>query len=379
MSVDPALVARHVAALDAGARAALLADCLAARGETVARDGRVVRVDDGDRTVAVAGGSWPADAPDPDLTFDVDDLRDLLLYGLDRPAADRVATAHLGAPLADLRPPRRGRALARRVAPSLVVLVVLVAAAAAVAGPLAGAPGAVTPTPAAPDGETGPERTPDAGTPAGETPDGPPPGVGAAGVTDPDALAAAHDRERPPSYRVAVTTERTAPNTEIRRNVTMRVAGDRYLATATLRVGGDRVDAETVYGDDRGRWAATTAGDVRTVRRLDAGETGLPSVDPAATGGERVAAALRTQETNVSGLERTADGRAVYRVVGRGPPPTSEAETYRVVALVSPDGFVVSLTVEYTLGGLQDGARRFAWRYGWGPEAVERPAWVPTG
>ena len=54
LSLDPSLVAARLRRLDPGARAAVLADCRRARGESVERDGATVRTRRGDETLVLA-------------------------------------------------------------------------------------------------------------------------------------------------------------------------------------------------------------------------------------------------------------------------------------------------------------------------------------
>jgi len=362
-------VLARVRRLDAEARAALLADCLAARGDAVTRTGATVRVEraDGERRLSTV------DDPAADRTLDAADLGDLLRYGLARPDADRVAESHLGAPLDDLRPPLavrvRGWATATETAALVALLLV-------VAGMAVGATGGGTVDRAPADAEAPNASTGTVGAPAATPtpPDtaSPPsasavaevPGLSPGGVTDLSALAAAHERARPENYVVRVSSERRASDYDVvRENVTLHVEGDRFRAAVTA-VDDGRTRRATVYGDGTGEWVTAERNGSRTVARLGPNQTGPTAVRPETVGAEGVWDALAAPETAVYGpVER--DGRTVYRVVGTGVPQTeTEAVTsYRAVAYVRPDGFVVRLVVEYTLIGPRQSERRFAWTF----------------
>ncbi|MFB6168220.1 MAG: hypothetical protein ABEJ43_05165 [Haloferacaceae archaeon] len=382
MSIDTALVAARLRRLDPDARAAVLADCRRARGETVERDGVTVRVDRGGETVTFA----TSEAADADRVVDAAALCDLLCYGLARRDADRIATRHLGAPLGDLRPPlaRRVAARASALATPAAVFVLVVAVAGVVVGGVAAGPdgsGAAS-TYSATSSTTTPSPT--ATVPL--TPIGGPvapevsrvPGLGFGEVTDLQTLANAHERTGPDAYVARVKTAWVAPNSDvIARNVTLRVDGDRYRAAVVVRRNGDEAYRATVYGTGETRWVRTR-GDSASVRRLRANATGPADVDPATLGATGVRAALATPETNVTGPVDYA-GRTAYRVVGTGVPPneTDVVETYRVTAYVRPDGFVYAMTVEYTRPGPRGSQRRLEWRYLRTNATVERPLWLP--
>lgn len=384
MSLDTALVASHVRRLDPDARAAVLADCRRARGESVAREGAVVRVERGGETLVVA----TRDDPEADRVVDATALRDLLCYGLDRRTADSIAERHLGAPLADLRPPLSRRVVARASALAVpVALLVLVAVVAgAVVGGVAGGPDQ-TPEPptVTTETETGTETETTATATLRPAPaDGPVapevsqvPGLGVDGVTDVERLARAHDRVRPDAYVARARTVRVASNYDVvTRNVTLRVDGDRYRAEAVTNRGGETTRSATVYDDGDERWAGTRRGGEFSVRQLAANETGPAGIDPATLGQSGVRAALATPETNVTGPTEY-EGWPAYRVVGTGVPPdeADSLKTYRVTAYVRPDGFVYAMVVEYTLLGPRISDRRLEWRYIRAGATVGQPLW----
>jgi hypothetical protein len=97
-----------------------------------------------------------------------------------------------------------------------------------------------------------------------------------------------------------------------------------------------------------------------------------------------VAEYLSTPETTVEGPRNTArgpsSGPTLYRLVGRGTPPTMDADevrNYTAVALVDRDGLVRELTVTYTrVAGTGSYRVRKEWTYGYlGETTVEPPGW----
>ncbi len=333
------------------------------------RTGTVVRVERAgtERRLAVV------DDPTADRVLDAADLRDLVRYGLARADADAVAKRHLGAPLDGLRPPRSRRV--RRRATDVAAPAALVALVLLVVGVAVGATGGGTFDRPQASGDGPGASTGAAGAPAATpTPRGtvsPPspsevaavPGLGPEGVTDLAALAEAHERARPEDYVVRVSRERTASDDVVWENVTLHVEGSRYRAVVTA--GGEgRTRRATVYGDESGRWVAAERSGTPTASRLGPNQTGPTEVRPETVGAEGVRDALATPETAVYGpVER--DGQTVYRVVGTGVPQTETGAvtSYRAVAYVRPDGFVVGLVVEYTLIGPRQSSRRFGWTF----------------
>ncbi len=283
----------HLRHLDGEDLAALVADLYAARGYGTTREGGLVRATTSGETLRVwvprAAGTARPDRPvDAVVTLDgrardhadarqldAAALAEMLVYAVDRSVARALCDRHLNAPPGDLAPPpwtraRRGlRNVAdgrTRVAFVGVALLVLAAALGAVGWVLAGtAPAEDDPAEAATDpgsdvpqiGST-PVATADYGTPAtgdsGATPAGDseasiladdelPPGVTEAGITDLDALAAAHDHvasNRSHTLYLDRYPLRAAPNgSRVQHDVTVTAAGGEYLVTM------DTVDSPT--------------------------------------------------------------------------------------------------------------------------------------
>jgi hypothetical protein len=373
--IDVDVLDARLRRLDPAARAAVVADCWAAAGDDVAREGTTVRVrrDGCERTLSTVAD------PAADRVLGVADVRAALLYRVDRPAADRVARAHLGAPLAEVRPPLRRRAasVARGLAtPAAALVAVALLVLVAVAGVGVGD----EPTPAANESATvGTEAGPFGGSPPGAPPRNvTAPGLGPEGVTDIDRLAAAHERARPASYEVWVDAERPASNGDVvRRDVDVRVDGERYLAEVRVERGETVLSRDAVYGDGTDRYAASIRNGTVTTRTLPAEATGPAGVDPAALGAAGVRDWLAANETRVVRAVRDEE-RTAYRVVGTGVPEVARGtvESYRVEAWVRADGFVVDLTVEYVVVGPRQPRRAFEWSYGDDAATVTRPNWV---
>jgi hypothetical protein len=111
----------------------------------------------------------------------------------------------------------------------------------------------------------------------------------------------------------------------------------------------------------------------------------LPALNPDNVALGLVARYLSTPETavegRISGNARDGTGSpTLYRLVGRGTPPTmdaNEVRNYTAVALVDRDGLVRDLTVRYTvIDGEETYRVRQEWTYGYlGETTVDPPAW----
>jgi len=370
VSTDRSALLARLRRLDPAARAAVVADCWAAAGHDVERDGATVRVAgvDGERRLSTV------DDPAADRTLDAAAVREALLYRVDRADADRIAEAHLGAPLDGLRPPLADRAAdaARALAtPAVLVAVVLVVAAGGLVGGTGGEVSDETPT-AAPTPTPTPAPTATALAPTRNVAA---PGVGPGGVTDLAALAAAHERARPDAYVVWVDFERG--DGAVVRDVDLRVDGDRYHAEVEVERDGRTTNLAAVYGDGRARRALVVSDEVSTTQRLGPTEAGPAGVDPEDLGAEGVGYWLSTPETRVTGVVEN-EGWTGYRLVGSGVPPDRGAavESYRFEAVVGSDGFVGHLVVEVELAGAETDDRRFEWTYGERSPTVTAPGWV---
>jgi hypothetical protein len=370
VSCDRSALLARLRRLDPATRAAVVADCWAAAGHDVEREATAVRVE-------ASGGRRrlsTVDDPTADRVLDAAAVREVLLYRVDRPDADRIAERHLGAPLDGLRQPlgRRAASAVRALAtPATVVLAVVLVGA---AGGLVGGEGADQPTTAT--ATATPSPAPATSSPA-PTRNVTAPGLGPDGVTDLAALASAHGRARPDAHVVWVDFERG--DGAVVRDVDLRVDGDRYRAAVRVERGGRVTSRAAVYGDGRERYALI-ADEEQTTRALQPTEAGPAGVDPQDLGAEGVRYWLSAPETRVTGVLEN-EGWTGYRVVGTGVPPTRTAavESYRFEALVAPDGVVGHLVVEFELADAEDGDRRFEWTYGEQAPTVTRPDWVERG
>jgi hypothetical protein len=372
---DPDVVEYHLRRLDTAACRAFVADLWAARGFETTRDGDVVVAVRGDESQVVypVAGRRP---PTPDRPVDVvvapagaredaddaryldaTDLREMLLYAVDRDVAADVCTRHLGASPGELPPPlptrlrSRGEAVASVIRSTPFVLVVALSLAV-----LAGA--TLDPPVATGDDQRGaaptPAETPTA-TPPPDTAATPAVGVDQSGVTNLSALAAAHSRAlETRSYTVWVDYSRPRgwePNgTRIQRDVDIAVSGDRYLGTTAIEMADNRTPLQEVYYDGRDWYIADTSGEKTRYRHVHA-SGGAPDLDadPSTLRYTLVTQYLSTPETAVT--ERVdRDGRTYYRVVGRGRPTglgVHGVEDYSVVAYVDSRGLVRDLTARY--------------------------------
>jgi len=228
------------------------------------------------------------------------------------------------------------------------------------------------------------------------------PGLTRTGVTDVDALVAAHRR---------VTANRSFVWVE-RRGRVFGDSGD--IATASVAVRNRtvaHVESPTVYrvwtrqnsvrlGSESvgvASYSAYADGQTRHVRyTLDArasdGDIGASGTEDryrtldavsvhesdhvggAATGGIRNFLAVENATVSVTRV----DGRTYYRVRSRQPPLASSGQirNYTVTATVSPDGFVRSLDVSFVWATAPPRKVRYAFAYGDVDETtVDPPAW----
>jgi hypothetical protein len=434
MARDPVAVESRLRRLDGEALAALVADLWAARGFETRRAGGVVVATRDGRTsrIAVRGLGGPTDGPvdvavDPrgrrarrgaagsaDRTgarvVDAAALREMLWYAVDRETAATLCERHLGTPPDRLAPPLAVRLRRRLRVPSLpdgrdrrrgprspfsgprsaplsrspvalAVALVLLAGVAGAAGVALTDDGRVrggaTPT-AEPTAAAVPSDTPRPVFPGLAAV----PGVTAAGVTDPAALAAAHDRALGDRYSLWIDVYRPAdgaPNSTVRqRDVDVSVAGDRYLLEAALeRDRGDR-PLLAVYDDGERLYVTDYRNGTVERRALPANATS-PATVPSPDVLRRVIVTryLSTPRTNVSTVVEE-DGRQYYRVVGTGAPAGDLAGVtdYTVVALIDGRGLVADLSARYVVETPEGRVPvRFEATYGNTREPFDPPAW----
>jgi hypothetical protein len=335
-----AVVASHVARLDADATAALVADLWAARGfETRREGGDVVATGRGEpRRIRVGAGEGATDPPDVVVSLrdgrgehgaapgarvvDSEGLAGMLRYAVDRETARALCERHLGAPPGALRPPvgerlrarlGRLRTAADRLDPgaadppvvpaSFLVGVLVLLAVGVVAGvALTGTPGA----PSADAGGTGtggggaveplsvPESTPvGASTSSSPTPDpdaeptGAPvrnasvvPGLTEDGIADLSGLAAAHARGLlGRSYTLWMDTYRPPggdPDAEPVQFDTDVAVADDRYLVEENRGEEPRERLRTVYHDGADWYVANETGDGRRYERVTLREPSPP-------------------------------------------------------------------------------------------------------
>lgn len=384
--VSPATFRRLLGSLDGAEFEAFVADLWAARGREATRRDGFVAVSGGPgegvhRLVCVPRKSatdrdLESASVDPDVVVCArdsrrlaeaarardarfvgpDDLRTMLLYGLDRAAAQALVETHFGRSLVGPTAVDSGHwpQLAADWSRFGSAAAVVFLAAVLVVGGLYGLPDGVdtgvTATPAPVAGTTQP-TTPvasDAGYP---------PGFDASGVTDADALAVAHRRAvADRTYDLLVLHQGSVDLLDPGRAwATSRQTVDRVGPTRFhYRVTGIDVAAAdneslVIYDD--------YADGETTYRRV----AGTPSVTyrrgplPGAAGGAftalgeaYVARFLATTESRIEVIERPNQTR--YRVTATGSPLRIgwPVANYTAVAVVSEDGLVHRLAVEYT-------------------------------
>ncbi|MFK8214365.1 hypothetical protein [Haloferax volcanii] len=356
-------------------------------------------------TVVVALGDptrTRREAPDDARILALDDLFDLVRYGLPAGRGDDLVADHFGVRLDDLPADDRGvgargadeaggavvaplsRPLSSLPVAPLVFVALLLAAVVVTAGPggvpvlgeALGGHGSSTPTPAA----TTPEPTP---TPE---PRAVAPGVTTASVENATRLAAAHRRAAANrSYRWTLRYRESIAGDETGREVeAVRVEAPNVYVSEVERAGQLRAfprptASEDAYADGATRYARRPAEpDGVAARVLDPDVRDGPGRQ-ASRAARYLDWYLSTDETSVTRVESVTNataesGTALYRVQGRGTDfPRSRG--YRVEAIVEEDGFVRSMRVAYET---RDGLGVEVW-FAYdavGGTTVTRPAWL---
>jgi hypothetical protein len=423
---------RWLRRLDEDAFTAFLADLYASRGRavTVRDDGAVVLSDEG-RVLAPVASAWrlrnprlPADAdavvaarPTPRIDrlaareglplVGPADLRNVALYGIDRRDAERLFAAHFDASpvVAGPVPAHEGddgvlAGMGDVSAASVAAVVIVALVVAALLGPFG--PGV---SPAANDAgqaESGPVVV----GPSVPTDDGAesalfPPGIGATGVTDAEALADAHaDAVAGRSYRIVLRQSGTRDwsgrvwrgvwqqaEVEDPRHFRYTVTGYARDRAAESRSGETPANDTDDDGDELVQYTAYADGEQIFVRvdgrnesfyrypvRIDENGHGLFE-QRASAAVERYLNASRTR------VRRVDDTRYPFRVVATGTPESvprpANVSDYRAEASVGSDGFVSVLVVSYdrTVG---DETREVSYRMEYASMdavTVSRPGW----
>jgi len=422
---------RRLGALPPEERAAFVADLLAARGWTVEREGCLLTATRDGRRKRVAVGSppgattveevivvpprgWRPERPGNTTrarrraseagaeVVTLEDIRLRLLYGLDRTTADALLAEHLGIGIGgETGPvplPRSGDGSLRRLAAVALATAVILSVALTGWGLPAGdrsdrpASGgtAGTDTPVAvPGGAVGADA---AAGPTESRATGPPPGLADDGLRSIGVLTRSHLealRARRgmsmnatfagPRFLTGFDTFRSGFDAGDRVTVEVLVESpDRYRIRRHARFpGGLTGGSETTlerFADGRAEYRRIESG---TDRRFDRRQLSTARDGPAEVVGWTRTVFPRYLNTSESRVERVANGSAVaYRVVATGQPRRLDHESrdYRAVAVVTPDGFVERLDVEYTHP--PTGATvRVSVRYGRTVAGVEPPAW----
>lgn len=277
-------------------------------------------------------------APDGDACFDTDGRRvdatvltTALRYAVPPAVTTTLCERHLGVPPEALAPPLSVRI--RQSAGALSVATVLLAVAVAVVV-VSGGPG---PVPTTTDSST----TETAGSSRA-------PGLGAREVTDLSALSLAHTRALAnQSYvlRYACRGPSTwgSGDTQVRREATATVAGDRFILSTRVGQNGTWTTNRTVYHDGSNWYVADHRSGA--YRRVPEGVGALSFVGgPEELRQTLVPTYLSTPETRVN---RNGDR---YEVIGRGLAGgvnREGARNYTVRAEIDRDGVVRALTSEY--------------------------------
>lgn len=451
-------VAARIRRLDAAGGRRLVADLWAARGSEIHPpesgrwadgSGAVVETVRDSETVTLGVvspsrlGATPVPDPEPDVVvvlgdpasvtgrlggdtrvLDASDLAEMLLYAVDRPAADDLCERHLGAPPRELRLPAvaavRGRLRsvgsstpafgAGLRAAGFGLAVVLLAVGLVTLGGSEGSgpatPGAGLDAASSGAGDPGESAAAVSAEDAGEFPETYPqgtagllpPGVTQGGIDDAAALGRAHSQrlaER--SYALTLTRHQPAtngtatpatpsldrylfgslPQPGVTHTTAFAVAGDAYRSRATLESGDGTTVRASVYFTD-GEWhvAAPLYGNTSFRSAPVRGSVG-PVPETLRTG--VVDRYLSTPETELTGVVER-DSRRLYRIVANGTPrqfPDLFTRNYTAVALVDSHGVVHDLSVSYDLVSDDNRATvETSVSYGsFGAVAVRPPPW----
>jgi hypothetical protein len=310
------------------------------------------------------------------------DLRESLLYDVDRDRARELLTEHFGASLTAQSAPVDGAALAAAVA----VVVVLAGAAAVGAAGFGAAPSPATPSPTGTPPAADAGVTDEGATPAPNTVSTFPPGLDDDGVRSLAELATAHRTAvEGRSYHLLFEQRRSRDVAEgewveTRQSVTVENRTNYRLVV-------DGIDPRRAPEDPRVRYVAYADGERVYVKAWDENGTAR-YVDRTVTPGEESRFArtasnslLRYLDTDRSDLSRVVyRGREVYLLTAVGSPQRipGNVTDYRASAIVYPNGFVPELEARYTVVD-DEGPRRVAIRYvhrDVGSATVDRPSWL---
>lgn len=401
--VAPGAFGRLLRSLDDERLAAFVADLWAERGRETTVEGATVVATGGPfggrQRIRCVTGTWRRHPEVPPMADGVDvvvaaretrhlrtavagrdvrllgpeDVRRMVLYAVDREAAERLFAAHFGRPLALDEPATRlrGRLPAgttpARLGVGLLVVLAVGLALGAVGGdgslaldarPVEVAPAPVTsPPPAAghhPTADGGRSPGPESGARSALRY---PPGIGPSGVTDASSLAAAHRAAVAATSWDLLLVHRGSKDlldperrwVASRQTVDRRSASRYWYRVTGLERAGDGEFSTTIYDDyadgtdNYRRIAGTPAPEYRRTRLPRAGGDGVF----AAAGASYVRRYLATSESRVEVVE-TGNGTR-YRVVATGTPSEilAPVSNYTAVAVVGRRGAVYRLTVEF--------------------------------
>ncbi len=396
MSEEEEAVAAALRGLDREELSAFVADLWAARGWDVERDGDVIRVRNGDEERALApipatrlgARSVPEAAdttvtPDPGTVgesgtriVDAERLVEMLRYGVPPEATERLATEHLGAPVADLDLPaavRGRRALGTLPLRRLGVSVALLAVAATLALTLplnsllaagtAPADSNDTGNAAAPASVVSSNAEPATTVPRTEIDL---PGLNESAITAASVVSAHRATLYRLPYEMGMTQTVTVPDGETRiRTRTVAQVGERY----TLEERGDGIENRELYDNGTATFVATFENDSRVYRRV---AEELP--DPRNESVQHVSSYLATEEPIKVRGQVSVNGVRTVLVVGEGSPGQLNATNYSVEALFDRNGLIRRMTATYDR---PDGSDvRVTWRYRQlGLGEFEAPTW----
>jgi len=389
-SIDTTAIEAHIRKLDEDELAAFVTDLWERRGYRTIRDGDVVVATRNGQTevllLAIAPSTESCSNPsrqidgiiaprdqgtatssrDRTRIIDAANLREMLLYAIDRQDATALSRRHFGAALEELRAPLRIRLVRRISAPafpqSQATLVALLVVLVGIGGAVFYATGGFNGLGGQRDPQV-PATTPDSAPPqvsfVNTTPQNeplPPPGVTTAGIRDTESLGNAHDRIlENESYTLQIVTlwprdGTVGPRGGFYHGTNVMVAGDRYYLTTTVEESGETTLNRYIYHDGSEWYVLATRNGTVSERYVTADPDEVPPPNPFEVRRTLVTRYLSTPETEF--VDRGSDTDPPgYRVVGRGLPSemgASHVRNYTAIALIDEQGMVQELTVEYT-------------------------------
>lgn len=379
-AASPSEFSSRVRKLSRDDQAAFVADLLEAQGWDVDREGSVIHAmdDESERTFSVGvppgdiavdlivapppsrigsrlpwGKSPEARAADLDAELlDTEDLRNRLLYAIDRTVAGSIVEKHFDTQLeVTPEPETEPGTSVPTIAVAVVVLIVI--------GMIVAAPVVFDGTDRTDESELGDDASPEE-----DELNVPPPGVSSEEIEDPDLLAMGHkwaiQNTMPfaisitysgPRFLTGQDTRRTGYGPDERaeyefyfQSEVQYYIGERHVVADPLRY--DELTIERVAKNGT-EYQRIDENDEQTFSSEPVPDDPVDMYADRNQDATLIRKYLDTNETSVETIERENGSR--YSIVATGDPARVDVETdeYRATAIVRPDGVVTRLSVEF--------------------------------